>query len=91
LTRAVELAPDLAYILDSLAWAQYRLGKFDAAWESVTKVVSMENSEDPTIWEHYGDIAAALGKAEEARKGYARALELKPKNADSIRERLSKL
>ncbi|MDR0239704.1 MAG: tetratricopeptide repeat protein [Deltaproteobacteria bacterium] len=91
LTRAVELAPDLAYILDSLAWAQYRLGKFDAAWESICKVVSMDSSDDPAIWEHYGDIAAALGKTEEARKGYARALELTPKNADSIRERLSKI
>ena len=91
LTRAVELAPDLAYILDSLAWAQYRLGKFDAAWENIRKVVNMDNAEDPTIWEHYGDIAVAIGKSEEARKGYARALELKPKNADSIRERLSKL
>jgi Flp pilus assembly protein TadD len=91
LTKAVELAPDLAYILDSLAWAQYRLGKFDDAWENIRKVVDMDNAEDPTIWEHYGDIATALGKAEEARKGYARALEFKPKNADSIRERLSKL
>jgi len=91
LTRAVELAPDLAYILDSLAWAQYRLGKFDAAWKSISQVVNMENSEDPVIWEHYGDIALALGKSEEARKGYAKALELNPKNADSIRERLSKL
>ena len=91
LTRAVELAPDLAYILDSLAWAQYRLGKFDAAWENISKVVNMDSAEDPTIWEHYGDIADAVGKADEARKGYAKALELKPKNADSIRERLSKL
>jgi cytochrome c-type biogenesis protein CcmH/NrfG len=51
----------------------------------------MDNSDDPTIWAHYGDIARALGNAEEARKGYARALELNPKNADSIRERLSKI
>jgi Flp pilus assembly protein TadD len=50
----------------------------------------MDNSDDPTIWEHYGDIATALGKVEEARKGYAKALELKPQNADSVRERLSK-
>jgi len=89
LTKAVELAPDLAYILDSLAWAQYRLGKFDAAWENINKVVNMD-TDDPTIWEHYGDIATALGKAEEARKGYAKALELKPQNADSVRERPSK-
>ncbi|MCL1986148.1 MAG: tetratricopeptide repeat protein [Betaproteobacteria bacterium] len=91
LTKAVDLAPDLAYILDSLAWAQYRLGKFNAAWESISKVVDMDSSEDPTIWEHYGDIATALGKVEEARKGYAKALDLNPKNADSIRERLSKI
>jgi tetratricopeptide (TPR) repeat protein len=91
LLRAVELAPGFAYILDSLAWAQYRLGKLDAAWENISKVVSLDNAEDSTIWEHYGDIASALGKAEDARKGYSRALELKPKNADSIRERLSKI
>ena len=91
LTKAVELAPDLAYILDSLAWAQYRLGKFNAAWENISKVVDMDSAEDPTIWEHYGDIATALGKAEEARKGYAKALDLNPKNVDSIRKRLSKI
>ena len=90
LTKAVELAPDLAYILDSLAWAQYRLGKFDVAWENINKVIKMDNSDDPTIWEHYGDIATALGKAEEARMGYAKALELKPQNAGSTRERQAK-
>ncbi len=91
LTKAVSLAPDRAYIVDSLAWAQYRLGKFDAAWESIRRAVELENSDDPTIWEHYGDIAKALGNTQEARKGYVRALEFKPENADSLRERLSKL
>lgn len=91
LTKAAALAPDRAYIIDSLAWAQYRLGRFDAAWESISRATAMENSEDPTIWEHYGDIAAALGNAAEARKGYGKALEFNPPNAESIRRRLSGL
>jgi tetratricopeptide (TPR) repeat protein len=91
LLRAVELAPGRAYIIDSLAWAQYRLGRFNAAWENIRKAVELGNSEDPTIWEHYGDIAAGLGNAPEARKGYGKALEFSPPNAESIRERLSKL
>ena len=91
LLKAAELAPDRAYIIDSLAWAQYRLGKFETAWENIRRATGLDGNEDPTIWEHYGDIAAAVGNAAEARKGYGRALELKTPNAESVRERLSKL
>ena len=46
---------------------------------------------DPSIWEHYGDIARRMGLNDEARKAYQKALELKPANAESLRQRLSTL
>lgn len=91
LHRAVELSPKSDYILDSLAWAQFRAGQLQAAWENINKAVEASAAHDPAIWEHYGDIAAALGKKPEARKAYYKALEFKPSNADSLRERLSGL
>ncbi len=91
LRKAVSLSPNSDYILDSLAWVLYKSKQFDEAWEIISKVVTMSQPRDPVIWEHYGDIAKALGKKIEARKGYENALELKPNNADDLRRRISNL
>lgn len=91
LYKARELAPKSDYILDSLAWALYRAGRLQEAWTTISDAVTANPAADPTIWEHYGDIALALGKTAEARKGYYKALEHKPANAESLRERLSQL
>lgn len=90
LEQALRLSPDSAYILDSLAWAQFKAGQTDKAWENINKVLKLDEAPDPTIWEHYGDIAKAMGNTVEARKGYERALELNPTNAESLRKRLRK-
>jgi len=79
-SRALELKPDSGYIVDSLAWVMFRQGELDEAWREVRRAVEMVDGE-PTIWEHYGDIAAALGLVDEARKGYARSLEIAPGDA----------
>lgn len=91
LHKAVELAPKSDYILDSLAWALYRAGRMQEAWKAISEAVIANPAADPTIWEHYADIAMALGKKAEARKGFYKALEHKPANAESLRERLSQL
>lgn len=91
LQKAMELSPESAYIADSLAWAQYKAGRLEDAWINITKATTLKGEPDPAIWEHYGDIADALGKKSEARHGYTKALEFKPANAPSIRQRLSKL
>ena len=46
---------------------------------------------DPTIWEHYGDIANAQGLKNEARTGWERALELDHPNPETIRKKLNSL
>ena len=46
---------------------------------------------DPIIWEHYGDIARALGFNGEAHKGYTKALELQGENAEAVKIKINKL
>lgn len=91
LRKANELAPQSPHILDSLAWAYFRKGQFEPAWTHIREAVKIDPYVDPTIWEHYGDIAKALGHGKEAVKAYKKALELAPENAKSIEERLRAL
>lgn len=85
---ALEERPDADYIVDSLAWAQYRLGFLDEAWTSIKHCLEL-GGDDATIWEHYGDIAAALGKRKEAIKGYTESIRRKPDNIDDVRRKLT--
>lgn len=94
LNRALELSPGTDYMLDSLAWAHYRSGNYAEAWKIIQQAVkkmSASTAQDPTMWEHYGDIAHAYGRNADARRGWERALELRSGNADAIRARLEKL
>ncbi|WP_320173858.1 tetratricopeptide repeat protein [Maridesulfovibrio sp.] len=90
ISRANRLEPDNGYILDSLAWVNYRMGKYEEAWEIIKRAISLRPKQ-PELWDHYGDIAAALGKKKSAAKGYRKALEFKPKNAEQIRKKLEEL
>lgn len=91
LLKADTLAPNHAYIVDSLAWAYFKSGKLDEALREIRRAVSLDNDADPSIWEHYGDIAARMRLSEEARRAYLKALEHKPDNAEALRQRLSGL
>ena len=91
LQRADRLAPDQFFIVDSLAWALFRLGRTEEALQSIRRAVALVPSPEAEILEHYGDIAAAAGQKEEARKAYEQALKLKPANAESLRQRLGDL
>ena len=56
-----------------------------------TARINSLGGDDPTIWEHYGDIARAMGKREEAIKGYTEAIARKPANIGEVRKKLSDL
>lgn len=93
---ALKQKPDSGYILDSLAWVYHRLGRQAQAWEAISRAVSLQPVIDPTMWEHYGDIALALKRTGDARKGYTRALKAKdkgltPQDVARIQEKLDRL
>ncbi|AGT07361.1 tetratricopeptide repeat protein [Paracoccus aminophilus] len=75
--RAVELSPNDGYILDSLAWAYYRLGRYQDAVAPMERAVS-SMSEDPLVNDHMGDIYWMAGRKREAQIQWQRALSLKP-------------
>lgn len=89
LSRADALSPDQAYIVDSLAWALFRAGKAEEALAQIRRAVGLEGPVDATIWEHYGDIARHLGHSGEARRAYQKAIDLKPDNAEALRQRFA--
>ncbi len=85
--KADKLKPENGYIVDSLAWAYFRLGRVEEAWKQIQRATQL-SGEDPTMWEHYGDIAKALGKREQARKGWRNALKFKHENPARIEQKL---
>ena len=75
--RASALDPDADFIADSLAWTLYRLGRMDEAWEHIQRAIALSRNGgniDPTMLEHYGDIAKARNDKAETRRGYEEAL-----------------
>lgn len=90
ITRALASSPESPYFIDSLAWVFFKRGDMKSAWIQIQRAASKPN-EDPTIWEHYGDIAKAMGNKKEAEKGYRKALEKNPSNAAEIQEKLNGL
>ena len=88
--RAVELAPNTGYILDSLAWGYYRLGRYADALAPMEKASLMEPV-DPIVTDHLGDVYWAVGRKLEARFQWRRALSFDPeeKEADRIRRKLA--
>ncbi len=88
--RAVEGEPDSGYIVDSLGWAYYRLGRFEDAVPVMEHAVELMPS-DPILNDHLGDVYWAVGREREARFQWRRALSFGPHpdmDSDLVRRKL---
>lgn len=81
--KAVELSPDDGYILDSLAWAYYRLGRYDEAVAPMEQAVGTMAA-DPLVNDHLGDIYWMVGRQREAEIQWRRALSLEPTDSGDV-------
>ncbi len=77
LVRAVRERPEDGFIIDSLGWVLYRLGRFQEAVVQLERAVAEEPA-DPTLNDHLGDCYWRLGRHDEARFQWQRALSLDP-------------
>ncbi|MCU4652543.1 tetratricopeptide repeat protein [Roseibacterium sp. SDUM158016] len=85
--QAVAAEPESGYIVDSLAWVYYRLGRFDEAVEPMERAVELLPT-DPIVNDHLGDVYWMVGRHREARFQWERALSLEPADEDATRIRL---
>lgn len=74
--RALELKPNDYYILDSMGWVLYRLGRSDDAISYLRRAQAMRN--DPEVAAHLGEVLWVKGQKEAARKVWESALRETP-------------
>jgi len=80
--KAVELKSDDGYIVDSLAWAYFKLGRYDEAVTELEKAILLK-PDDPVINDHLGDAYWKVDRKLEATFQWKHALVMKPE-ADEI-------
>jgi tetratricopeptide (TPR) repeat protein len=78
--RALKIEPDSGAILDSMAWVLFQQKRLPEALEFMLKAIRASEKPDPTLFDHLGDIYAALGRPAEAREAWAKALKEDPSN-----------
>ena len=87
--KAVELRPTDGYIVDSLGWVYYRLGRFEEAVEQLERAIELRPS-DPVINDHLGDAYWRVGRRNEARFQWNHARDLEPEE-DELPKILEKI
>lgn len=84
--KAAQIDQNSGYIVDSLGWALFQLGRFDES------VVHMERAAalmpvDPVVNDHLGDVYWMVGRQREAQFQWNRALSFNPEEAEATRIR----
>jgi len=76
--RAIAVSPDDPAIIDSLGWAQYKLGMLDDALLNLRRAFAL--FPDPEVASHLGEVLWQMGEEQEARQIWQRALEQDPES-----------
>ena len=71
--RAVAARPNSGYIVDSLGWVLYRLGRYEEAVPHMERAAELMPI-DPIVNDHLGDVYWAVGRHREAEFMWKRAL-----------------
>ena len=76
--KALKLAPNDPFIMDSMGWVLYRQGKFGEAEEKLRRAYKLRP--DAEIGVHLGEVLWETGQRDEAQKLWAEAAKKDPKN-----------
>ncbi len=74
--RALDISPKDFYILDSMGWVLYRLGRLEESVMHLRKAQEIRN--DPEVAAHLGEVLWVMGEREEAREVWDTALKAAP-------------
>ena len=82
------LQPREASFQDTYAWILFQQAKYESALEWIEKALENGGQKSGVIVEHYGDILYKLGRTEEAKAEWGKALELGD-HSDDLSEKLN--
>ena len=83
--KALKLAPEDPFIMDSMGWVQFRLGRIDEAEKLLRRAYELRP--DPEIAAHLGEVLWVKGQREDAKKFWRDANSKDPKN-DTLKNTL---
>ena len=76
LEQAIALAPDDPAVIDSLAWAQYKVGRYEDALQNLRRAFAA--FPDHEVASHLGEVLWVMGREQEALQVWEDALEETP-------------
>ena len=79
--KALRIEPKNAAYLDSMGWVLFKLHDSQQALDYVLRAIHLSDEPDPALYDHLGDIYAALGEKSKALEAWGKSLALEP-NAD---------
>ena len=85
---ALSLSPDDPYIMDSMGWVEFRMGRFEKAEEILRRAFAIKA--DAEIAAHLGEVLWVRGREEEAKKLWRNAGGRDTKN-DTLKSTLHRL
>ncbi|MGR8946434.1 MAG: tetratricopeptide repeat protein [Gammaproteobacteria bacterium] len=86
--RALVISPNDFYILDSMGWVMYRLGRFDESIKYLN--MAREIRDDPEVAAHLGEVLWVMGNKDEARQLLQNAIRDTP-NDERLLEVIKKI
>lgn len=86
--KALGMAPEDPFIMDSMGWVEYRLGNLDAAEAHLRRAYGLRR--DPEIAVHLGEVLWQKGRQGDAQKLWREARAKDPHN-DTLRSTLARL
>ncbi|MFM8468173.1 MAG: tetratricopeptide repeat protein [Oxalobacteraceae bacterium] len=86
--KALSLAPEDPFIMDSMGWVEFRLGRLEKAEELLKRAFAIKP--DPEIAAHLGEVLWVLGREEDAKKLWRKAGGKESKN-DTLKSTLKRL
>jgi tetratricopeptide (TPR) repeat protein len=84
--KALKAEPKNAAFLDSMAWVLFKLNQSGEALPYALQAAELSEKPDATVYDHIGDIYAALKQIEKAREAWNKSLSLEPN--EEVRKKL---
>lgn len=84
--KAIKAKPKNPAYLDSMAWVLFKLDQPQQALDFELKAIANSEEPDAEIYNHLGDIHAALGQTEKARDAWRKSVSLEPN--EQVRKKL---